>query len=388
MYYSYCPTKRIDGEQSIRSLLRELSTADRIAVVASGTSAAGTAVLAELESVASRIVLQKVYTSAGEPGYAAAAALADDFAAHRISHIICIGGASIIDLAKAAAVMAQYEGDAEAKWTKLAASPFDTAAIPLAVVSTVPGASSESNSTFVIVDPKGYKRPMARINCFPLVMAFDPAFSAGITAAQLHKGMFDAFTHVLEQCIRPERVCLTNDGVCISAISTLFDLSHRLLDGNFAQADLLRYARISSIILDSSTLGRGVEVDSVTHEIAIFLSAHFAMAHGSTLAAVLPEYLDHPASIAKRQRFEHLTRQSVAAVNAFYGRDVLPSFDVRRHIAEIGIVDARPARCSDGSLEPAIRQFIDERETFWAQKRVETRDVEAILRTVLARLHA
>ena len=233
MYFSFCPTKRIYGERSIRTLMHELAEAKRIAVVASGSSMNGTAIFAELESVASRIVLQKVITGAGEPSYQAAAALADEFFAAQITHIIAIGGGSIIDLAKAAALMAQYEGDSETKWEKLVASPFDVSAIPLVAVSTVPGTSSESNSTFVISDPKGYKRAIAKIGCFPIAMAFDPSFSGGVSTTQLHLGMFDAFTHVLEQFIRPEPVCLTNDGLCISMTATLLDLHQRLLNDSF-----------------------------------------------------------------------------------------------------------------------------------------------------------
>ena len=384
MYFSFCPTKRIYGEQSIRALMRELKSAERIGVVASGSAVHGTSIMNELDSVSGRIVFQKVLSGQGEPDYRLAASLAEEFSSHHITHIICIGGGSIIDLTKAAALMAQFEGNAEEKWGSLVSTPFDATAIPLVVVSTVPGTSSESNSTFVISDPKGYKKAIARIGCFPLAMAFDPVFSVGVSVRQLHLGMFDALMHVLEQSIRPELVCLTNDGLCISMVATLLDLHHRLLVGSFEKNDLVRYSRISSVIIDGSLLGRGVHVDSVTHEIATFLSCHFEMAHGATLACVLPEYLDHPANRSKKARFESLMAQSVSAVNLFYGQSVIPDvFDLHQYISETGIVESCYVPLGGAIEDAEIVSFMNERDAFWSQKSVDKIDAEKILRTVL-----
>lgn len=388
MHFSFCPTKRIYGAGSIGALLRELGPAGRIAVVASGTSVDRTDVLGELDGLAERIVLRRVFSGLGEPTYATAGELAADFQSAAASHVVAIGGASIIDLAKAAAIMAQYDGDASARWEGLVASPFDVAAIPLFVINTVPGASSESNGNFVMSDPRGYKHPLARLRSFPVAMAFDPRFAAGLAPSQIQKGLFDALTHVLEQCLRPEPVCPINDGLCVTAMAALLDLHRCLLEGSFGDDQLMRFSRISSIALDSATLGRGVEPDSITHELGVFLSAHFPMAHGATLAAVLPEYLDHPASAGKRQRLGHLAGLAVASVNAFYGREALPAFDLRRHIAASGIVEAPYRQKTDADLDAAIAAFVDERDAFWSRKKVKGDDMRAVLGEVVARLHA
>lgn len=388
MHFSFCPTKRIYGTGSIKALLRELVRAERIAVVVSGTAAARTSVLDELADIGGKIALQRVFTDLGEPSYDVAGDLAADLKRASATHVIAIGGASIIDLTKAAAIMARFEGDAAVRWSRLLASPFDVAAIPLYVINTVPGASSESNGGFVMSDALGYKRPMSRLNSFPVATAFDPRFSVGLAPAQLQKGLFDALTHVLEQCLRPEPVCPINDGLCVTAIAAILDLQRSLSEGVFGEEQLMRLSRISTIALDSATLGRGVEPDSITHELGVFLSAHFPMAHASTLAAVLPEYLEHPSSAGKRKRLVHLTGLAVASVNACHGREVLPAFDLRRHIAATGIVPRPCRQKTDIDIDEAIAAFVDERDAFWTQRKVAKDDMRAVLRTVVARLDA
>jgi alcohol dehydrogenase YqhD (iron-dependent ADH family) len=388
MHFSFCPTKRIYGGGSIKALLRELARAKRIAIVVSGSAAAKTAVLDELADIADRIVLQRIFSNLGEPSYDSAGQLASDLEQAQATHVVAIGGASIVDLAKAAAIMVQFGGDADTRWSRLLSSPFDVAGLPLYVINTVPGASSEANGGFVLSDALGFKRPLARLNSFPVAMAFDPRYAATLSPTQIHTGLFDALMHVLEQCIRPEPVCPINDGLCVAAIAAILDLHRSLCDSVFGAEELMRFSRISSFALDSATLGRGVEVDGVTHELGVFLSAHYRMAHGATLAAVLPRYLDLPSSAGKRQRLAHLTALAVASVNAFHGREVLPAFDLRRHIAGAGIAQGPWRQKTDIELGAAMDAFIDERGSFWAQKKVDKDEIRAVLGCVVAELDA
>jgi len=388
MYFSYCPTKKIFGDNAVPALAREIGDAGRIALIASASAMSAPGLAEALAPLDARICLRQISHAAGEPDYLAVGALADTLRERQVTLLLCVGGASVIDLAKAAAVCAHFPGNAEEKWAQLLASPFDTPALPIAVISSLPGTSSESNSTFVVKDARRNKRAISKLHCFPRVMAFDPRFAATLPRRQLHLSMFDAYMHVLEQCIRPDPVCLVNDGLCITALSTILDLHRRLVSGEFADEDLLRFSRISSFIIDGATLGRGVTVDAVTHEIAVFLSAHFPMAHGETLARVLPEYLAHPANAGKRARFEQLMARSVTALNAFHGKSVIADFELHRHIAESGILGQPVAGGRAPIGETEIAAFLDERDAFWQQKGVAKEDVGEVLRRTIQRLDA
>jgi len=284
--------------------------------------------------------------------------------------------------------MMQFSGTPEEKWKELCDSSFNVASLPVYVVSTLPGTSSESNCTFVIEDPWGYKRAISRIASFPVAMAFDPRYALSVSDAQLCMGVFDAYVHVLEQCIRPDSRDLTNDGLCISIVSTLLYLHEKIIDGSFTSGDLVKFSRVSSIILDGFSLARGLPVDAVTHEIATFLSRHFKMQHAATLACVLPEYLEHESCVGKYNRFRHVMKESVSALDSFRGRNVHRDFNLRDHIAGAGLIGCAYELKVDGDFEAAIGAFVNERIGFWESKGVSAPSVRQILDKVLKTINA
>lgn len=386
--FSYCPTKKIFGAGATAALIKEIEAPARIALIASGSALKASGLQDELAPIDCQIRVRKIYHGAGEPDYLRVHEIAEAVREQKVTHLLCVGGGSIVDLTKAVAVCAHFPGSAEQKWQQLLSAPFNAPALPIFVVSTLPGTSSETNSGFVIKDASQYKRAISKINCFPQATAFDPKFASTVPTAQIRLSMFDAYVHVLEQSIRPDGACSLNDGLCVTAFSALLDLNQRTLDKSFSTEDLLRFSRLSSFIIDGATLGRGVPLDFVTHELAVFLSAHFQLAHGKTLACVLPNYLSHPANEQKCLRFECLMNRSVAALNELRGETVLCSFDLRRHIAEAGIVCRAPQIDSNADLDSKIASFIDQREAFWPQRGVTKKIAEEVLRNAISELNA
>ncbi len=390
MIFSHCPTKRIFGSQSVRSLCVDVPSQARIAVVTSRTAwrNSGSILLEEFSSIADRIVIDALEIDQGEPDFVRASQLADTFQFQRINTIIAIGGGSIIDLCKAASVMSFFQGDAINRWVSLKNSAFDTPALDLMVVSTVPGTSSESNNGFVISDPDGFKAAFSKKYTFPKVMAFDPALSSSLSETQLQLGLFDALVHVAEQCIRTDRMDLTNDGFCIAALSTLLDLHRRLVNGAFDSDDLLRFSRISTHIIDSATLGRGVSVDFVTHELAVFLSGYLKIPHASTLACVFPEYLEHPAHAPYRIRFEQLMQLAVQQINGFYHQNMCTHFNLRQHISQSRLIPNQVEWVRDQPSRLDVENYLRSRSGFFEKKSVSLEAAHEILLNAMERLHA
>ncbi|HOI52467.1 MAG TPA: iron-containing alcohol dehydrogenase, partial [Azonexus sp.] len=143
MYFSYCPTKKIFGDNAVPALAREIGDAGRIALIASASAMNAPGLAEALAPLDARICLRQISHAAGEPDYLAVGALADTLRERQVTLLLCVGGASVIDLAKAAAVCAHFPGNADEKWAQLLASPFDTPALPIAVISSLPGTSSE-----------------------------------------------------------------------------------------------------------------------------------------------------------------------------------------------------------------------------------------------------
>ncbi len=388
MFFSYCPTKRIYGEQAVSGLCRDIPKTARIGLVASATAWKCNELKIELQHIQEQICYQKIFHNLGEPGFQDAVQLAICIQEVKVDLILCIGGGSIIDLCKAAAVMGMFQGDSLLKWQQLQSSSFDASAIELMVISTVPGTSSESNNAFVITNPEGYKTAFSKMRTFPKVMAFDPRWSKGLTERQLQLGLFDSLVHIAEQFIRPQSSDLTNDGLCIALMATLLDLHDRLVSGFFDDHDLTRFSRASSIIIDSATLGRGTSLDFVTHELAVFISAHIPLPHAATLACVFPYYLEYPGHEDYHHRFQKLMNQATLQVNSFREQHVLPTFNLREHIMRSELVPKNLKISRSTEFKDRIDLFIRDRSAFWSQKLVHVDVIRAILNQVLEHLSA
>ncbi len=113
--------------------------------------------------------------------------------------ILALGGGSIMDAAKAIALMCSAEGDINDYI--LQQRPV-TAPLPLIAVPTTCGTGSEGNGTAVLSNPEtNDKRSIRNVLCVPKVSVVDPLLMKTMPKSTLASVGFDALCHCMESCL-------------------------------------------------------------------------------------------------------------------------------------------------------------------------------------------
>ena len=153
--------------------------------------------------------------------------------------IVALGGGSVIDSAKAIAVMAANPGDL---WDYIASGtgkwqPIKNKPLPIVAISTTAGTGSEADAGCVITNPDtnekvGLKTP----DLFPVLCIEDPELMKSVPAHYTAYQGFDALSHSLEGYIS-KFANLMSDMYAITAIENVGRyLARAVKDGNDIEA--------------------------------------------------------------------------------------------------------------------------------------------------------
>ncbi len=209
---------------------------------------------------------------------------------HNIDFILAVGGGSVIDLAKAVSGTA-YCTDPD-PFTKywLEHQPLDNKCIPLGDILTMVGTGSESNSGSVITNEElGLK--VARSFICPSFAILNPEFTYSVPPYQMKAGIFDIFSHLMEQYFSG-----TDDNVSDYLIEAL--MKSLIRNTPIAIANPCDYEARSNIMWDATLALNGLVDKSKTedwevHAIEHQLSAVTDCIHGMGLAAISVPYYKH-----------------------------------------------------------------------------------------------
>lgn len=119
---------------------------------------------------------------------------------HRIDLILAVGGGSVADCAKAISVAAYAEGDPwQRYWIDF--EPLNNPVVPVGVVLTMAGTASEMNGGSVITHEEKIIKA-GRVfppEVYPKFSILNPEFTYTVPQNQMVSGIFDIFSHLLEQ---------------------------------------------------------------------------------------------------------------------------------------------------------------------------------------------
>jgi len=150
--------------------------------------------------------------------------MVDDLAsfvrANRGDVVIAIGGGSVMDCAKAAAVMAVHEGtteDYQLKRREIANPPLAQVFAP-----TTAGTGSEATRVSVLTNTRvGVKRSISHALMTPDVVILDPELTATCSKYLTTVTAMDAFSHAIESAVSTNSNAYTRH-VALAAIEKLF----------------------------------------------------------------------------------------------------------------------------------------------------------------------
>ena len=200
--------------------------------------------------------------------------------------VLGLGGGSVMDVAKAAALVAGH-GAPVHRFLRKEESPGDLReAPPIVCVPTIAGTGSEANDTSVLTDEEtGLKGSLRGPVCVPRVSILDPDLTATAPVRFALASGVDALCHAIEAYLT-RKSNLLSDALARSAASLLVEALPRLGEN----APEARGATLVGASLAGQALSLSASI--VTHALEHPVSARLDAHHGEGLAALQPAVLE------------------------------------------------------------------------------------------------
>jgi alcohol dehydrogenase class IV len=226
--------------------------------------------------------------------------------------ILGIGGGSVIDAAKAIAVLAANDGDVFDYLEVVGrAMPFARPSLPCIAAPTTAGTGSEVTRNAVLSSPEHRVKVSVRSpSMLPAVAVIDPDLTHDLPPALTASTGLDALTQLIE----PYLSCRANslvDALCVEAIPRAARALPRVVrDGRDAAAreDMALASLFGGLALANAGLG-------AVHGFAAPIGGMFDAPHGAVCAALLPRVFAANAravsargTAAARARFDLVAR--------------------------------------------------------------------------------
>ncbi|WP_286267852.1 iron-containing alcohol dehydrogenase [Thalassotalea atypica] len=206
-----------------------------------------------------------------------------------VDFLLAVGGGSVMDGTKFIAVAAKQASE----HSKLLSHGFEPlpidSAIPLGCVVTLPATGSEMN-TFGVVTYKQQKYPFTSPLVYPKFSFLDPDLTLTLPKEQIANGVADAFIHVIEQYLTKTENAKVQDRFSEGLLKTLIEDGPVTYNNN-TDIDARKNFMWSATSALNGLIGVGVMHDWSTHMIGHEMTAMFGIAHGRTLAIILPSLL-------------------------------------------------------------------------------------------------
>lgn len=117
-----------------------------------------------------------------------------------VNLILAVGGGSVIDCSKAISVSAYAKGD---PWKRywIDCEPVDNKVVPVGSILTMTGTASEMNGGSVITneDEKIKTGRVFDASVYPKFSILNPEYTYSVPERQMVSGIFDIFSHLMEQ---------------------------------------------------------------------------------------------------------------------------------------------------------------------------------------------
>ena len=209
---------------------------------------------------------------------------------HHIDLILAVGGGSVIDCAKGIACAAYAEGDV---WQRYYVNqePVTNRVIPVGSILTMAGTGSEMNSGSVITNEAenlkiGRVYPLALVT--PRFSILNPEYTYSVPKYQMISGIFDIFSHLMEQYFSGDDDC-TSDYLLEGLMLSLISASRKAIvnpEDYEARSNIMWCATMGL----NKILGLSKTQDWEVHMIEHQLGAYTDCAHGIGLAIISPAY--------------------------------------------------------------------------------------------------
>lgn len=224
----------------------------------------------------------------------------DFIKSHQADLVVGLGGGSVLDMAKIAAIMSVNEGPIS-KYVGVNLVP--QRGLPTLLVPTTAGTGAEATSISVLTDHvRQVKVGIVSDYMYASLTLLDPELTVGLPQGLTASTGLDAFIHAFESYIGKRATPIT-ESLCLTSMELI---SHNLRLA-YAQGENLE-AR-SAMLMGSLTAGMGFgnTQSGAVHALAHVLGAKYHIAHGASTSLMLPEVMRFN-SIAAPEKFARVAR--------------------------------------------------------------------------------
>ena len=206
-----------------------------------------------------------------------------------VDFIVCVGGGSVIDSAKAIAAGVVYEGDF---WDFYCGKAAVEKALPVGTVLTIAAAGSEgSGDTVVTQEATGLKRGAGSNALRPRFSIMNPELTQTLPPFQTACGACDIMAHVFERYFTNTTEVEITDRLCEAVLCTMVKESPRVIadpDNYEARANIMW----AGTVAHTNICGVGRSQDWNSHNLEHELSGLYDVAHGAGLAVIMPAWME------------------------------------------------------------------------------------------------
>ena len=271
---------------------------------------------------------------------------------NNVDLILAVGGGSVVDCCKTIGASAYAS---EEPWTYYwqHRNPLPDHIVPVGVVLTMAGTASEMNAGAVITNEElrikaGYHFPMEL--CCPRFSILNPEFTYSVPRNQMVSGIFDIFSHLMEQYFSGSDDC-TSDYLLEGNMLALIASARKALQDPFdyeARSNIMWCATmgLNQILAVSKT--QDWEVHQMEHQIGAYCDCP----HGIGLAVVsIPYYrLIYRYGLPKFVRYakniwhvnpEDKTDDQIALEGIQRLSDFIDELGIPRHLRDLGVNESQ-----------------------------------------------
>lgn len=282
----YCPTKVVFGKGSIAKLSELISKDKKILMTYGGGSIKKNGVYDQVKEALKGFDVIEFGGIEPNPTYETCMKAVEIVKKENIDFLLAVGGGSTLDGTKFIAAASKYDGEVS---YDLVIKEFEfEEALPIGCVMTLPATGSEMNCGAVISRASTQEKfAMHNANVYPQFSIIDPETTFSLPIQQVRNGIIDTFVHVMELYATYDVNTPLQDSWALGLIKTLVQEGPKVIKNNRdydAKANICWCATCGL----NFWLAVGTVQDWSTHRIGHELTAIYGLAHGQSLAIVLP----------------------------------------------------------------------------------------------------
>lgn len=255
--------------------------------------------------------------------------IADQIRRQRPAALVAIGGGSVMDAAKSAAVLARLRSPGVTDVRRLCSDGATERLVPVIAVPTTPGTGAEATPFATIWDTDASRKLSLRgPSMLPASVLLDPDLLAGLPASQLASCVLDSFAQGIEANWS------TGSDAAVERLSrTALGYLARFLDRAPDSGD---EADRSCLQLAGHLSGRAIATAGTTlcHALSYPITLRYGVAHGHACGLTLSRVLRYNAAVDSQDcadpRGPERVRQAISASVAAAGAAAEP--DLARKI--------------------------------------------------------